>query len=166
MKKLTGLMIIALLPFMVLAQSKAVVDFQDKYSNHEDVTHVTIKGPLFSFLASLADYDDDPEAQAFARVADGIKSMDILQVPFYETDLNREEITSLRKSLQKDNYEELIMVKEGRELVNILAQGGEDEIRNMLILVEKKDEFTLLSINGKLSMKDISYLSKHHNNFH
>ena len=58
------------------------------------------------------------------------------------------------------------MVKEGKELVNVLAQGAADEVRNMLILVEEKEDFTLISINGTLSMKDLSYFSKHHTNFH
>lgn len=92
--------------------------------------------------------------------------MEVLQVPYYETDLTREEVSSFRNSLTKDSYEEFIMVKEGRELINVLAQGAKDEVRNMLVLVEEKDEFTVISINGKLSMKDLSYFSKNHAKFH
>jgi hypothetical protein len=47
-----------------------------------------------------------------------------------------------------------------------MSQGKEDEIRNMVILAEEKENFTLLSINGKLSMKDLAYLSKNHDDFH
>ncbi|RLD19618.1 MAG: hypothetical protein DRI71_11540 [Bacteroidetes bacterium] len=170
MKKLTGLMMIALLPFLAMAQSKSVTNFQDKYSDHDDATFVTIKGSLFNLIASVADYDDkddpDEDLQAFGRIADGIKSMEVLRVPFYETDLNREELATFKKALQKEGYEEFIMVKEGKELVNVLAQGAEDEIRNMLVMVEEKEDFTLISINGTLSMKDLSYLSKNHSNFH
>ena len=57
-------MLLAVLPVAGMAQSKSVTSFQKKYFDHEDVTHVTIKGPLFGFLASLAEYDDDPDAQA------------------------------------------------------------------------------------------------------
>ena len=77
MKKLTGLMIIALLPFIAMAQSKSVTSFQNKYSDHDDATFVTIKGSLFNLIASVADYDDkddpDEDLQAFGRIADGIK---------------------------------------------------------------------------------------------
>jgi hypothetical protein len=170
MKKLTGLMILAMLPFLALAQSKSVASFQDKYSDHDEVTYVTIKGSLFNLIGSLAEYDDDEDPdedlQAIGRIADGINSMEVLSVPFYDTDLNREELASLRSSLAKEDYEEFLMVKEGKELINVMAQGSDDEIRNMLVLVEEKDNFTLISINGKLSMKDLSYLSKNHHNFH
>ncbi len=161
-------MIIAMLPFLAMAQSKSVSSFQDKYSSHDDATYVTIKGSLFNLIASIAEYDDDPDedTKAMARIANGIKSMEVLRVPFYETDLNREAVATLRNSLKKENYEEFISVKDGKELVNVMAQGTDNEIRNMLVLVEEKDEFTLISINGTISMKDLSYLSKHHRNFH
>ena len=161
-------MIIAMLPFLAMAQSKSVSAFQDKYNDHDDVTYVTIKGSLFSLIGSIAEYDDDADedTKAMARIANGIKSMEVLQVPFYDTDLNREEVSTFRKALTKEDYEEFLMVKEGKELINVMAQGAADEIRNMLVLVEEKEEFTLISINGTLSMKDLSYLSKHHKNFH
>jgi hypothetical protein len=59
-----------------------------------------------------------------------------------------------------------MMDKEGKELKNLMAQVTAEEIRNILLLLEEKEEFTLISINGTLSMKDLSYLSKHHRNFH
>jgi Domain of unknown function (DUF4252) len=168
MKKLTGLIILAVLPFLAMAQSKSVSSFQDKYSDHDDVTYVTIKGSLFNLIASIAEYDDDPDEdlKALANIANDIKSMQVLKVPYYDTDLSRAEVSSLRKSLEKENYEEFLMVKEGKELINVMAQGAEDEIRNMLVLVDEKESFTVISIDGKLSMKDLSYLSKHHRNFH
>ena len=165
MKKLTAILMIALLPAVALAQSKSVIDFQSKFSNDPDVTTVLIKGPLFKFIASIADHNDDPEMEAIGRIANGIKSMEVFSVPFY-TDLNREDISSLRNGLKKDGYEELLVVRDGKDHVNIMSQGKEDEIRNMVILAEEKENFTLLSINGKLSMKDLSYLSKHHDDFH
>jgi hypothetical protein len=170
MKKLTTLMILAMLPVLAMAQSKAVSSFMDKWSDHEDATYVVVKGSMFNLISSIAKWDDeeepDEDLQAIGRIADGINSMTVLQLSYYDTDLSRDEVSSLRNSLMKEKYEEFIKVKEGKELVNVMAQGAEDEIRNMLVLVEEKDEFTLISINGKLSMKDLSYLSKHHNNFH
>ena len=159
---------IAMLPFLAMAQSKTVDSFQDKYSDHDDATYVTIKGSLFNLVASIAEYDEDPDEdmQAFSRIADGINSMEVLKVPFYDTDLNRDEVKSLRSALEKEGYEEFLMVKEGKELINVMAQGAADEIRNMLVLIEEKEEFTLISIDGKLSMKDLSYFTKHHTSFH
>ena len=138
-------MIIAMLPFLAMAQSKSVTNFQDKYSSHDDVTYVSIKGSLFNLIASIAEYDDeqDEDFQAMARIAKGIKSMQVLQVPFYETDLNREEVASFRKALAKEDYEEFLTVKDGKELINVMAQGADDEIRICLFWLKKKKNLPL-----------------------
>ena len=166
MKRLTIILMAIVLPFAIQAQSEAVEDFQDKFSEDRDATFVSVRGSLFNFVASIADFDDDPEAQALGRIADGIQSMQILQVPYFESDLSRTDVESLKKSLSKENFEELMSMREGRENVNILSQGSDSEIRNMLILVDNKDDFTLISIEGVLSMEDLSYLSKNHNDWH
>ena len=170
MKKLTTLMIIAILPFVANAQSKAVQSFVDKYSDHDDVTYVVIKGSLFNLIASIAEYDNgeepDEDLQALGRIADGIKSMEVIQVPYFDTDLSREEVAALRSSLAKEKYEEFVSVKDGKELVNVMAQGTGNEVSNGIILVDEREEFTLITVKGTLSMKDLNYLSKHHNDWH
>lgn len=170
MKKLTGILLLTVLPFFGMAQNKAVQDFFNKYNDHEDVTYVVLKGSLFNLFKDIAEYDNgdepDEDLQALGHMAGGIKSMKIIQVPYYETNLTKDEVNSLRASLEKDNYEEYVRVKEGKELVNIMAQGDDTEVRNMIILVEEKGEFTIISVDGKLSVKDLSYISKHHADWH
>lgn len=170
MKKLIAIMIIALLPAGVMAQSKSLDSFIDKYIDHEDVTYVQIKGSLFNLISSIAEYDNgeepDEDLQAIGRMADGIKSMVVLSVPYYDTNISKEEVTSLKSALVKEKYEEFIKVKDGKELVSVMAQGSGDKVSNGIILVEEKDEFTLIRFTGSLSMKDLNYLGKNHDNWH
>lgn len=170
MKKLTFLMIIALLPALAIAQSKSVDAFVDKYIDHDDVTYVQIKGSLFNLISSIAEYDNGEEAdedlQAIGRLADGIKSMVVLKVPYYDTGASKEEVATLRSALSKEKYEEFIKVKEGKELVTVMAQGTGDIVSNGLVLVEERDNVTLIKIDGSLSVKDLNYLGKHHNDWH
>ncbi len=104
----------------------------------------------------------DPDLQAIARIADGLTSMQILTVDKYDVGVTSEEISSLKKSLSKDGYESLMSMKEGRQQVNFMAQGESDELRNMLIVVDDKEEFVLISIEGVLSSEDLSYISRQH----
>ena len=170
MKKLTALMIIAALPLLASAQSKSVASFIDKYIDHKDVTYVQIKGSLFKLVSSIAEYDNgeepDEDLQALGRISGGINSMTVLQVPYYDTDLTKEEVASLRSSLEKEKFEEYMKVKEGKELVTIMAQGSGKEVSNGLIMVEEKDELTLISFNGTILVKDLNYMSKNHKNWH
>lgn len=163
-------MIIALLPALAIAQSKSVDAFIDKYIDHEDVTYVQIKGSMFNLISSIAEYDNgeepDEDLQAIGRLADGIKSMVVLQVPYYDTDLSKDEVASLRSALAKEKYEEFVKVKEGKELITVMAQGSGDVVSNGLILVEERDEVTLISFDGTMSIKDLNYLGKNHGNWH
>jgi hypothetical protein len=170
MKKLTALVIILALPLLVSAQSKAVTSFIDKYIDHEDVTYVQVKGSLFKLISSIAEYDNgeepDEDLQALGRISSGISSMTVLKVPYLDTDLSKEDVANLRSSLSKEKYEEYMKVKEGKEMVTIMAQGSGKEVTNGLIMVEEKDGVTLIAFNGTILVKDLNYLSKHHDDWH
>ena len=163
MKKTTTLLAaLVLVSTFAIGQSKSVESFKNKYKDDRDATVVTLQGNIFKLIGSIADYSDDEDAQALSKVADGIKSMQILSLPKYETGLEAEEIKALKSSIQKESYEELMNMKEGRETVVVYSQGSEDEVRNMLILVEEKNEFVLINIDGVLKMKDLAYIASNH----
>jgi phosphatidate phosphatase PAH1 len=73
---------------------------------------------------------------------------------------------ALRASLNKEKYEEYMRVKEGKELITVMAQGSGKEVTNGLIMVEEKDGLTVVSFDGTILVKDLNYLSKHHSDWH
>lgn len=162
MKKATLIVALALVSSITFSQSKSIDSFKNKYKDDRDATKVTLQGNIFKLISSIAEYSDDEDAQALSKIADGIKSMQILSLPKYETRLDPDEIKQLKSNIKKDSYEELMNMKEGRETVVIYSQGSEDEVRNMLILVEDKDDFVLINIDGVLKMKDLAYIASHH----
>ncbi|MEJ2004442.1 MAG: DUF4252 domain-containing protein [Cyclobacteriaceae bacterium] len=148
------------------SQSKSVADFQAKYQDDRDATDVKVNGNMFNLFANIADAveDEDEEAQAMANLARGIKSLKILSVPVYRSGMQPDEITDLRNQLIKEKYDELMQVRDGQDHVYFLAQGDEDEVRNMYELIQEKEDFTLLEIEGTLKMSDLARLAKHHSN--
>ena len=60
----------------------------------------------------------------------------------------------------------MMSAKDGREYVEVMAKGSGSEIRDIIILVDNRDQFVLISMDGVLSMEDISYLTKNHKNWH
>jgi len=146
------------------SQSKSVAEFQSKYQDDRDATVVKVNGNMFNIFANIADAaeEDDEEAQAMANLARGIKSLKILSVPVYKSGLEPGEITSLRDNLIREKYDELMQVRDGQDHVYFLAQGDDDEVRNMYVLIQEKDDFTLLEIEGTLRMQDLARLARHH----
>jgi len=162
MKKTTLIVALALIASVGYSQSKSVESFKNKYKDDRDATVVTLQGNIFRLIGSIAEYSDDEDAKALSKMADGIKSMQVISLPKYETGLEDDEIKQLKSSLLKESYEELMNFREGRETVVIYSQGNEDEVRNMLILVEEKNEFAVINIDGVLKMKDLAYIASHH----
>ncbi len=150
----------------VYSQSKSAAAFQEKYKDDRDATVVSINGSLFNLFANIAEAADeaDEEAQAMARIAKNINSLKIISVPVYRSGLQPDAILQLRKDLISEKYDELMQVRDGQDRVYFLAQGDEKEVRNMYVLIQEDEDFTMLEIDGTLNMSDLSYLARHHGN--
>lgn len=148
----------------VMAQSKSADAFHNKYQGDRDATVVKLNGSIFNLVASIAAEADeaDEDAQALARIASEINSIRVLSVPVYKSGLEPEDIKALRNDLIKEKYDELMTVRDGSDRMYFLAQGDETEVRNMYVLIQQDREFTMLSIDGRLKMSDLSYLANHH----
>ena len=164
MKKATIILFAAIVSVSTaFGQSKTIENFHQKYEDDRDAKVVTLSGGLFELLSNIASWDEsDEEAQAISRIADNIKSMQILSIPMYKSGFDASDIEKMREDLRKESYEELMTARDGSDKVYFLTQGDNDTVKNMLVLIQEKEDFAVMNINGSLEMKDLSYLVKHH----
>ncbi len=168
MKRTTIILALLMLPMLTMAQSDAVEAFKAKYKDDRDATVVTISGSMFGLISQIASYgdDEDEELQAMARVADGIKQFQVLSVRYSRSGLKPTEVDDLKAAIEGEKYDELMQSREREKSMTFYAQQSNAEVKNMLVLIDEYDEFTILDIDGTLSMKDLSTLVKHHRDFH
>ena len=62
--------------------------------------------------------------------------------------------------IKSDNFEQLLTVREKSERVNIFSREKNGYIRDILIIVAEKDEFSLVNLKGKFSQEIINGLVK------
>ncbi len=163
MKRLGIVLVIMVTPFLLFAQSKAAADFQNKYKEDRDAAYVEISGSLFKFIGMMNDGEEgeiDPDLEAIANIAEGMRSIKILKISKYDSDLKQSEIDNLKSQLKKESYESLMTFREGKKSINVMVQGSGNEFKNPLILVDEKDEFVLLNIEGTFTPQDIAHLAK------
>ncbi len=150
---------------MAAAQSKSVEAFRDKYQDDRDAKVVTMNGSMFELLSSIAEnMDESEDSEAISRIAKGIKSMQVLAIPVFRSGLQPEEIDKLHSDLKKEKYEELMQVRDKDQKIYFMAQGDENELRNMVVLVREDEEFIMFNIDGTLNMKDLAYIVDNHKN--
>ncbi len=169
MKKLTILLIaIALIPSLVVAQTKSISEFQDKYREMDDATFVDISGSFFNFISNIANYVDEDDkdkkdVEAAGRILGAIKAMQVLKIPLNL--ISKSDISSLEHNMKREKYEDLMTIKEKDSYINILAQGSGSELKNVTFLIDQEDDFILFTFQGTFSMSDVSYLVKNKNSW-
>lgn len=151
MKKLKMFAIAIFLPVMLMAQQNAADKFFEKYANEDGFTTISINRGLLNLVSEL---DDDMETKSLLKCIESVK---VLTTKYEINGLNfYDEIV---KNLPKDQYEELITVKDSDEQVKILIDEKNGIIHELLIVTGGKDENALIILKGNIELNKVSELS-------
>lgn len=143
------------LTIMIQAQSNPIDEMFNKYSEKDGFTVVTISGRMFSMFA-----DQENEKKDADNIMKQLKSIRILSVEDSLLNKNLNFYTELGKKLDMSVYEELMVVKEGRDITKFLIRQKGNIISELLVITGGPGGNSLISIKGDLNMKSISDLSK------
>ena len=137
-------------------QAQSAVDrIFEKYAGQEGYTTVVINSFMFKFLSNIE--SDDPEYESFKKATEGIESIRILTQDGKESANFGKE---LLQSLPKNEYEELMVVKEAGEDVQFLVREKDGQIVEFLLIVSSEhDEDALIAISGIIDLESISSLT-------
>jgi len=155
MKKLILSISALCLALVVQAQINPVDAMFEKYSEKDGFTLVSISSRMLSMFASQ-DTENKEAENLFSR----LKSIKILSV---EDSLMNKDInfyTELSKKLDLSVYEELMIVKEGKDITRFLIQQKGEVITELLVVTGGPGGNSLISIRGNLDLKSISNISK------
>jgi hypothetical protein len=155
MKRLFLLFTVLCLTLTIKAQSNPIDQMFDKYSEKDGFTVVTISSKMFSMFANL-----DPEDKDESNLISKLKSIRILSVEDSLLNKNLNFYNELSSKLDLSVYEELMLVKDGRNITRFLIRHKDDKIAELLMIQGGPDGNSLISIKGDLSLKNISEISK------
>jgi len=133
------------------AQTSAIDDIFEKYSERDGFTTVTISGKLLGLFAGKKDEGSD--------IINKLTSIRILSVE--DSLLNKS--VNFQKEISKkfdfSGYDELMVVKEGSDATMFLTKQKGDIISELLVITGGPGGNTLISIKGDLDLKSLSELS-------
>jgi hypothetical protein len=136
------------------AQSNPIDELFDKYSDRVGYTSVYISGKMLGMLSQLQS-DEEKEESPLPK----IKSIRILTTD----SLNAEKVNfynELSKKLDFSVYEELMVVKEQKQVTKFLVRQTGNTISELLLITGGSGSNTLISIRGDIDLKKISQISK------
>jgi hypothetical protein len=145
------LMVFALSAF---GQKSAVDKVFDKYSGKDGYTTVYISSFMFNLMSSLD--SDDPDYNEFKKATSGISSIKILTQDGGKSASFGAELISM---LPRDEYKEMMVVKDEDEDVLFLAREEGGKITEFLLVVSGGGEDALIAIQGEIDMESIAKIA-------
>jgi hypothetical protein len=137
------------------AQTNAIDEFFNRYSEKEGFTTVFISSKLLGLFVPK-----DVKSEDGSDIIRRLKSIRILSVSDSLLNKNVNFYKELGKKLDFSSYEELMVVKEGSDVTKFLIHQKGDIISELLVITGGPGNNMLISIKGDLDLKMISDLSK------
>jgi hypothetical protein len=155
MKKLFLFLTSLSLSIIIQAQSNPIDEMFNKYSEKDGFTVVTISSKMFSMFADQDNGNKDSD-----DIISRLKSIRILSVEDSLLNQNLNFYSELSRKLDMSVYEELMVVKEGKDITKFLIRQNGNLISELLVITGGPGGNSLISIKGDLNLKNISDLSK------
>jgi hypothetical protein len=155
MKKFILSITLICLTVFLEAQSSAVDDMFNKYSEKPGFTVVSISSKMLGLFANNESDKKDAD-----DIISKLKSIKILSVEDSLLNKNLNFYTEISKKLDLTEYEELMVVKSGPDMTKFLIKQSGNTISELLVIIGGPSANSLISIKGNLNLKNISDLSK------
>ena len=155
MKRIVLLVMAVAFPAFIMAQNSAVDKLFNKYSGKDGVTTVSISPELFQIVKALDIEEVDDADIPFDKIA-SVKILTIEDEDQWEGVNFYDEIS---KDLDVSNFEEVMTVNDGGEMVRIWMKVEKNEVSEFLLIVGGDDN-VLVYITGNFKMSDLEELAE------
>lgn len=155
MKRIAILIIVVAFPALLVAQNSAVDKLFNKYSGKDGVTTVSINPELFQIVKAM----DIKEVEDADIPFDKIASVKILTIEDEEKWEGVNFYDEISKDLDVSNFEEVMTVNDGGEIVRIWMKVEKNEVSEFLLIVGGDDN-VLIYITGSFNMSDLEELAE------
>ena len=143
-------LIIAIMATLCSVCSYGQQSFFDKYAEMDGVTSVYITKSMLSLFPKGQTNVNGINIGDIASRLDNIQILSADEQPI--VDKLRKETSDINT---RNGYEELMRVREDGEKTTIYFKDGKKDKKEFVLLVDEKDEFTIISIVGDLTLQEI-----------
>jgi len=152
MKKIIAIVVLAAFPIILSAQD-FVDNLIDKYQGKSGFTTVVINSALFDIVAAI---DDDDDLQKMKGMINNIRII-AMEDDFDSSDINF--FDEMKSQVDTKSYVELLTVKEHDNDVVFYVKYADKDIEELLLVVGGHDDNAVISIKGKINLKQLASLS-------
>lgn len=103
---------------------------------------------------------NDQDSKEFLDAISKIEGIDIHSINRDDGDFSDADANSFKKDIRKENYDELLLVRDGSSDINFLVKEKKGVISELLFVVDEPDEFTIVNISGEIDLKTITKVTE------
>jgi hypothetical protein len=140
------------LPIASFAQSKAIEDFYNHYQGQKDISRVELQGGILNLVAS---FTDESDADELIRKVTRLRVLNMDEGNL----VSKSDLGRLVKAVKRDRFEDLMQIRDEGDDIQILIREQKGAITDILVLIYGDENFTMLSLEGKMRFKDIQNLN-------
>jgi len=155
MKKIFSISAALFLCASISGQTNPIDEIFEKYSQREGFTSVYISGKMLGMLGTLEAKSGESDNLMLR-----LKSIRILSENDSLSHSNVNFYSELSKRLDMSVYEELMVVREGKDITKFLIHQEGNRISELLMISGGSGGNALISIKGDINLKEISQISK------
>ena len=137
------------------AQSNdAIQTFFKKYADDDSFTSVQVAPKLFELIAKIDINDPD-----YKEVKNMIKNMKYITILSKETKDNKNLYAEALKTINRQEYEPLMTVKDKNDNVQFLVKEKNGIVSELFMAAGSDNDFVLMSMVGDIDLADVSKLA-------
>ncbi len=156
MKKL--LLFFLLISGTAIAQSNSYESLRDNFKGGEDVVSMSVGG--FLLRTTLWIMEQEEETEPWMQGVKEINHLRFIHIPKEEFSKRGLKINSFRKFVMKDGFEQLLVVKDGKDDIQIYLQEDAHQENRYLIIAEESDEVTVFELTGYIDIEKLAATHK------
>lgn len=146
MKRTLVFMFLLITGAAAFGQSKSFSSLSEAFSNNDNVTSFSLGGLGLKWSSG----EDEDKALS------GIRDVRFLHIPRGQFEAGDVKLSSLKRSLSRDNFEVMFNARDGKDNVSVYLQENRGENNNLyFLLVEDDDNITAIEIKGYIDPKTL-----------
>jgi hypothetical protein len=144
------LLCLFLLPLPSMAQSKSITRFRSDFKEDNNLF-------FYSSTLKMLNKDNDPN---LVEILNDIDEIRVLNYNKTSRKLELQDIVSLKNALQKEQYQNIMMVNEKGNSLNVYGREKNGKPCGFVAIIENTQNLVLIDLIGTIDMKKFMALQK------
>lgn len=140
-----------------LAQSNSFQSLRENFKGEPEVVTLSVKGFFLKTALRIIEQDED---ENWIKGVRDIKHLRFMHIPIAAFEERGLKLNSFKKYVMKDEFEQLLKLKDGSDDIEIYIQEGYKNNNRYLVIVDQSSDVNVFEVTGYIDIEKIIATTK------